>query len=135
MSASIEIRRDRLLAIRNRIDADGGGALHIFGSATPPHGGASAEPPLFIVNLGAVSFELHATEASMSLAVEGNVAISGSPTWARFVDGSGYACMDLAAGLPGSGAPVTISNGEDPPALQMYVGGVVSVACSIAEAP
>lgn len=133
MSLSLDARRARLLAIRDKIDAGGGGALHLYGGAQPGMGAAAAAPPLLIVALGAVSFELHATEASMALTASGHVAISGVPTWARFVDGSGLPVMDLPAGLPGSGAPVVVSDGEDPPSRQLWTGGLVNVSASIAE--
>lgn len=133
MSLSLDARRARLLAIRDKIDSAGGGALHVFGGVQPSMGAAAAAAPLLIVDLGVVSFELHATEASMSLTASGHVAISGVPTWVRFVDGAGVAVMDLPAGLPGSGMPVIVSDGEEPPSRQLWTGGLVNVSASLAE--
>jgi hypothetical protein len=133
MSLSLAARRARLLAIRDLIDAGGGGLLHAYGYAKPPTGTAATEAPLMTAMLPAVSFELHATDATMSLTVETNVAVAGSPEWVRFVDGSGLPIMDLAAGLPGSGLPAIITDGQDPPSAQMWVGGVATITCGIAE--
>lgn len=133
MSLSLAARRARLLAIRDLIDAGGGGLLHAYGYAPPPMGTAATEAPLMTAVLAPVSFELHATDASMTLTVETNVAVAGSPMWVRFVDGAGVPIMDLAAGLPGSGLPAIITDGQDPPSAQMWVGGVATITCSIAE--
>lgn len=132
MSLSLAARRARLLAIRDLIDA-GGGLLHAYGYTQPATGTAATEPPLMTAVLAPVSFELHATEASMTLTVETNVAVAGSPLWVRFVDGAGLPVMDLAAGLPGSGLPVIITDGQDPPSAQMWVGGLATITCGIAE--
>jgi hypothetical protein len=133
MSLSLAVRRARLAALASAIDAEGGGALHMYGSARPPMGGASAEPPLLIAALGLPAFEVHATDASMSFELEVNVAVSGQPVWARFVNGAGVAVMDLSVGLPGSGAQVIVSNGQPVPSAMMYPGGLVTVTCLITE--
>lgn len=134
MSLSLAARRARLVALRDLIDAEGGGALHAFAAPQPPMGGASETAPLVIAALGPVSFELHATEASMQFVdIEVHVALSGVPAWVRFVNGAGVAVMDLLAGLPGSGAPVIITDGADPPSLQLRTGGVAKFSCSMIE--
>lgn len=133
MSLSLAARRARLLALRDLIDAEGPGALLVYGYTQPAMGTAATEAALMTVTLGAVSFELHATEASMTLAAETNVAVAGSPQWARFADGAGAPVMDLPAGLPGSGAPVIVTDNQDPPSAMMWVGGVVTITCGIAE--
>ncbi|UCU94029.1 hypothetical protein [Hydrogenophaga taeniospiralis] len=132
MSLTLVGRRARLLAIRDLIDA-GGGRLHAYGYAKPATGADATEAPLMTAVLASVSFELHATEASMTLTVETNVAVAGSPMWVRFVDGAGVPIMDLDAGLPGSGLPAIITDGQDPPSAQMWVGGVATITCGIAE--
>lgn len=133
MSLSLAARRGRLMAIRDLLDAGGAGLLHIFGYTQPAMGTAAAEAPLLTAVLGAVSFELHATEASMTLTVETNVAVAGVPLWARFANAGDTPVMDLPAGLPGSGLPVIVTDGQDPPSAQMWVGGLVTITCSIAE--
>lgn len=134
MAINLSARRARLLAIRDLIDAHGGGALHAFGGVQPTFGAAAATAPLLIASLGAVSFELHATDAAMALAdLVAYVSVSGVPTWVRFVDGLGTPVMDLPAGLPGSGMPVIITDGADPPSNQMWTGGVVTISCTVAE--
>ena len=133
MSLVLSIRRARLQLVRDAIDVSGGGTLQVFGGVQPSTGGAPDSSPLLIVALGVVSFEMDATDALMSMSLEVNVAVTGLPTWARFSDGAGDAVMDLVAGMAGSGAPVTITDGQDPPSSQMYSGGVVSVNCVIDE--
>ncbi|OGB19435.1 MAG: hypothetical protein A2W72_24270 [Burkholderiales bacterium RIFCSPLOWO2_12_67_14] len=133
MSLTLAVRRAKLLAIRDHIDAGGGGAVHIFGSTRPATGEPSAEPPLLIGAFGPVSFALHATYAILTCTLEANVAVSGLPVWARFVDGAGVAVMDMSAGLPGSGAQVIVSDGQPVPSMQMYVGGLVTINCSLME--
>lgn len=128
MSLSLDIRRNRLLVIRDAIDAGGGGFLHILDGAEPDD-----TPPLLIISLPEPCFELHATDASMTLSVEGNVAVGGIPTRARFLDGSGTVCWALSAGLPGSGATLIISDGQPTPGSTMYVGGVVTVSGTVLE--
>lgn len=133
MALSLAARRARLLSIRDLIDANGGGSVLAFGGVQPPFGGAPSAAPLLSASLGAVSFAMHETDAFMALETEGHVSTNGQPTWARFVDGAGIAVMDLPAGLPGSGMPVIITDGQDPPGNQMWVGGHVTITASIAE--
>lgn len=133
MALSLAARRARLLAIRDLIDANGGGSVLAFDGVQPPFGGAPSSAPLLTVGLGEVSFVMHESDAIMELETEGHVSTSGQPTWARFVDGSGIAVMDLPAGLPGSGMPVIITDGQDPPSHQMWVGGHVTISASVAE--
>lgn len=135
MSLSLHTRRARLLAVRSAVDAAGGGALHLHGG-TQPSGPEVAAPdaPLVIVVLAATSFELHATAASMSLVpAQGFAALGGVVTWGRYVDGTGASVYDCAAGLPGSGAELIITDGATPPTAQVYSGGEVNVTHTIIE--
>ena len=66
--------------------------------------------------------------ASMSLVeVVGNAALSGQPTWARFVDGAGTGVLDRTVGPPGSGAQMILTDGQPVPSTQMYTGGEITV--------
>jgi hypothetical protein len=136
MSLALVARRARLLALRSTIDANGGGAAHLHsGSMTSSAEEAPATPPLCIVALAATSYALHATEASMSLVpVQGFAAVSGQPTFARLVDGAGNGVALLTAGPPGSGAQLIVTDGQDPPSAQMYVGGEVNLTHTFTEA-
>lgn len=133
MSLDVDTRRARLLAIRDRLDFGGGGAIEVYGGDTPPHGGAPGSTPLLVAPLGPVSFELHPTEATMTRELVAHAQSSGHPTWARWVTDGGAVIMQLPAGLPGSGLPVILTDGQDPPSLQMWVGGQVSISCTISE--
>lgn len=133
MSLDVLTRRARLLAIRDRLDVGDGGAIEVYGGDQPPHGGAPASAPLLVALLGAVSFEMHETEAIMTRVLIAHVQSSGVPTWARWVTDGGMVVMQLPAGLPGSGLPVIITDGQDPPSLQMWVGGEVTISCTIEE--
>lgn len=135
MSLCLRTRRNRLLAIRSDIDAAGGGALQLFGGsmADTPETPASGSP-LATVQLSAVSFGLHATDAVMTMVeAVGNASQSGLVTWGRFVDGDGLAIYDAPAGVPGSGAPIVVSNGQPVPSAQVYIGGVVTVNATFSE--
>ena len=144
MGLSLVVRRARLLLVRDAILANAGGMLHIYGSTYPGQGAASAEPPLLIRTIGASDLVVHATDASdlvvhatdasMSLEVEGNVALSGLPTWARFVDGAGTPVYDCTAGAPGSGAALIVSNGEPVPSSALYPGGLATATITFVEA-
>lgn len=128
MGFPLYIRRAQLLDVLARILAEGGGALHVYGSVYPGPEAESADPPLMIRSLTASDFAVHATDAYMLLSAEGNVSLSGTPTWARFVDGSGNTVYDTSAGLPGSGAQLIVSDGQTPPGAAMYPGGVVTLS-------
>lgn len=130
MTLSIAAKRARLLTIRDLIDAGGGGAAHLHAlpkAANPETAAASA--PLAIVAFGSPSFVLDEGGAvSMALVeVAGYASIAGVVGWVRFVDGSGTVIDDEEAGPPGSGKPVIVSDGQDPPTAQVYIGGVVTV--------
>jgi len=135
VSLSLATRRARLLVVRDQIDADGGGALHLHGGAKP----ASAEAPptaapLVIVALAPVSFALHPTAAQIELVpAQGFAALSGQITWARYVDGAGNPVYDEYAGPPGSGAAIVVTDGRTPPTAQVYTGGEVNVTHTITE--
>jgi hypothetical protein len=122
-------RRARLLVVRDDILAAGGGALHIHDGtivATPEEAPASA--PLVIVVLDAAAFDVHPTEPIFTVAAQGFVAVSGQPTWCRFVDGAGNAVLIRTAGLPGSGAQVIVTDGKVPAGSALYVGGECNVS-------
>lgn len=128
MGFPLAIRRAQLLDVRDRILASGGGAVHVYGSVYPGTEAPSADPPLVIRSLSAADLVMHATEAHMLIEVEANVALTGTPTWARFVDGTGATVYDASAGLPGSGAQLIVSDGQEPPGAAMYPGGVVTMS-------
>lgn len=133
MSLALAVRRARLQVVADAIDAAGGGAVHLYGSTRPATGAPSGDAPLFIAAIEPGSFAMHATEASMTLSVEGNVAVAGVPLWARFVDGAGSAVLDESAGLPGSGAPVIVTDQQPTPSAQLWVGGLVTVSWTVSE--
>lgn len=134
MSLCLAARRARLLAVRDLIDADGGGALHLYGgsmadSADEPAGGA----PLGIVALQPVSFLLHASAAEMTLApTQGFAALAGQVTWARYVSGAGAGVYDCTAGPAGSGAELVVVT-EGTTNAQVYTGGQITPSHTIAE--
>lgn len=128
MGYPLYIRRAQVLDIRDRILASGGGAVHVYGSVYPGTEEDSADAPLVIRSLAASDLVMHATDAYMLIEVEANVAVSGMATWARFVDGTGATIYDASAGLPGSGAQLIVSDGQDPPGAAMYPGGVVTMS-------
>lgn len=136
MSLSIAARRARLLALRDLIDAGGGGQLQLYGNAmvASPETPAGAAP-LAVVDLEAVSFALddEGLPAMYLFEVVGNASSSGYVTWGRFVDGTGVAVVDAAAGPPGSGAPILVSDGAPVPTAQVYTGGELTINATISE--
>jgi hypothetical protein len=129
----LAIRRARLLDFRDRILASGGGALHIYGNVYPGVENASPDAPLVIRALAASDLVMHPTDALLTFAGDANAALSGSPAWARFVDGAGATVFDCAAGLPASGAPLVVSDGQTPPGANFYPGGVVTFSIEFVE--
>ena len=98
MSLALATRRARLLAVRDAIDANGGGALHLHaGTMEPNPETAASSPPLVIVALvaalgtflflmGALGVEPDATSATILLAFDvvlviGLVGIIGRHLW------------------------------------------------------
>lgn len=133
MAFPLAIRRARLLDVRSRILANGGGAVHIYGNVYPGVENASPDAPLVIHALTSANLVMHPTDALLTFVGEANAALNGSPTWARFVDGAGSTVYDCTAGLPGSGAALIVSDGETPPGANFYVGGVVAFNSAFAE--
>lgn len=135
MSLSLLTRQDRLLALRNRIDANGGGAVHLYALpevATPET--AAAASPLAIVALSAPCASVGSADNLATLTLTpavGNAAVSGQIAWARFVDGAGTAIYDAPAGVPGSGKPVIVSDGKPTPSTIVYSGGEVQIASAL----
>lgn len=135
MSLSLATRRARLLTVRDLIDANGGGALHLHGGSmvaspeTPP-----ATDPLVIVALDPVSFAMHPTAAQIDLVpAQGFAALPGQITWGRYVDGAGNPVYDCTAGPPGSGAELIVTDGATPPTAQVFTGGEVNVTHTFTE--
>lgn len=133
MSFSLAVRRSTLLHIRGLIDAAGGGSALFFDTTMPSD--SSADPggsPLAIVALEEVSSVLHETDAVLAIVpAVGNAAAAGFPTWVRFSDGAGVGVGDFPCGPPGSGAPVIVTNSEDPPTSQLFTGGEITVTGTI----
>ena len=133
MSASLATRRAHLLAERAQVDANGGGALWLLAGTMPAQPeDPPLQPPLAIVVLSVPSFALDPVDALMTLTATGNAAVSGQPTWARFVDGAGNPVRDVTAGPPGSGAQAIVTDGKPVPSAMLYVGGEVNVTASFA---
>ena len=135
MSLALATRRARLLAVRDAIDANGGGALHLHaGTMEPNPETAASSPPLVIVALAPVSFVMHAGAAQMDLVpAQGHAALSGQVTWARYVDGAGNPVSDHTAGPPGSGAQIVVTDGATVPTAQVYTGGEINVTHTVSE--
>ena len=134
MSLSLSARRARLLAVRALIDADGGGALHLYGGSMvdSPEAPAGAAP-IVIVALASVSFDLHASAAEMALVpAQGFAAMAGQVTWARYVSGAGTPVYDCTAGPTGSGAEMIVVS-EGVPDAQVYTGGQVTATHTLVE--
>lgn len=133
MAFPLAIRRARLLDFRTRLLASGGGAVHIHAGVYPGVEAVAPNPPLVIRALSESDLVMHPTDALLTFAGDANAALSGSPSWARFVDGAGSTVYDCSAGLPGSGAALIVSDGETPPGADFYPGGVVSFALEFVE--
>ena len=136
MSLSLLMRQDRLLALRNRIDANGGGAVHLYALPEVPTPETSATaPPLAIITLAVPCAVVGSTTddlATLTLTARiGFAAVSGQIGWARFVDGAGTAVYDAPAGVPGSGKPVIVTDGKPAPSNIVYSGGEVQIASAL----
>lgn len=136
MSLSLLTRQDRLLALRSRIDANGGGAVHLYAAPTidSPETAAAAAPLAIValsVPCGAIGVDLNGLATLAITPAVGNAAANGTVAWARYVDGAGTGVYDSLAGLPGSGAPVIITDGQAIPSANLFVGGEVQVNAAI----
>ena len=126
MSLALATRRRRLDVVRQDIDAAGGGAIEVYAD-----GGAL---PLLTISLPVPCMSMHTTDAQMSLvAIIGYVSLGGVPASARFVDSDGALVFECAAGLPGSGAQLIITDGKVPASSSLYVGGEVTVTGEFVE--
>jgi hypothetical protein len=132
MSFSLATRMACMGARRNQMDASGGGAAHVYALPMPAKPeDAPSSSPLAIV---ALALPCGVISASAGLAlltltpVVGFAAGSGVAGWVRFVDGSGVAVYDALAGLPGSNAPVILTDGKPEPSMQFFAGGEVQIA-------
>lgn len=134
MSLSLATRRRRLLTVRDDIDAGGGACILYPGIIADNPQDPTAETPIAIVSLAPVSFDLHPTDASMSLVeAVGNAAVAGQVTWARFVNGLGDPVYDCTASPPGGGGVLIITDGANPPTAVMFVGGEVTLNATFTE--
>ncbi len=135
MALSLVARQLRLSAVRGLINAQGGGAVHLYPApmaARPEDTPVGA--PLAIIALAANCGLLGAAGNVASLTffpVVGNAAVSGEVAWARFVDGAGVAVYDALAGLPSANLPVAITDNKMPPSAQVYAGGEVQIAAAV----
>lgn len=104
LGLAVEIRNEKLNAIRDRIDAGGGPAkLRVFSGRRPPTGGS---PTTLLAELTfsypCAPDAVEATLVFNAIAREDKARASGKATWARVVDAAGKFVMDLDAGGPGS---------------------------------
>jgi hypothetical protein len=133
MPFPIAIRRARLLDVRSRILANGGGGVQLFGGVYPGVENAAGSPPVVIRSLTASDLVMHPTDALLTFAGEANASAAGTPTWGRFVDGAGATVYDCSVGLPGSGAQLIVSDGQPVPGANFYPGGIVTFTVEFVE--
>ena len=132
MTLALATRQRRLGVIRSDIDASGPGALHLHALpvSEPP-----ASEPLAILALALPCGALDVTEAGLArltlTPVTGNAAVAGAVGWGRYVDGSGVLVFAAPAGLPGSGAPIIVTDGQDPASTNVFAGGEVQVLSAV----
>ena len=138
---SLAARLARVIALRDMIDAHGGGQMLFYGAIgtdvlpSTPETVITAAPlatlPLDTPTSGAVDVagEAPALLALLSLTpVSGLASAQGLVGFARIADGAGVGIVDLRAGPPGSELPVILS------AMQLYTGGEVKLlSCLISE--
>lgn len=117
-----DVTQARNQAIADAINAAGAGAeLRIYGVAQPAPGADVLESPLATLELAYPVGPSQAGAFEMQSAGYTQAAQEGDATWCRIVDGSGKWVMDLAAGGPGSGAPVELTR------VNFYTGAFVDI--------
>lgn len=102
----------RLLATRDFLDSGSSAAkLRIYGGTRPSAGASPGTPMLAEITLDEPCGTI--VSNALQLTSSGGPSIvtnSGTPTWARFVNGNGDWAIDCNAGVTGSGAPVIVSD-------------------------
>ncbi len=135
MALSLVARKARLQAIGSLINANSGGAVHLYAAPamdTPEDVPLNA--PLAIVALAAncgLVGDASGLATFTFTPVVGNAAATGLVAWARFVDGAGVAVYDALAGVPGGGFPVVVTDNKTVPSAQVYAGGEVQIVSAV----
>lgn len=116
----------RLTATRDFMDLGVSNAkVQIYAGTRPANGATAATSPLVEISLNKPS----GTVASNALTLSSNdlplIALSGSPTWARVLNGNGAHVLDADAGGPGSTTEIVVSQAT------LLQGGQVALVSAV----
>lgn len=132
MSLGLSMRRFLLGGLRDRLSASGDPYLEIYtGTIAPDAESAPGSSPILVATFAAPAFALDPVLAEMVASGLGYGLTSGLPTWARLVAGDGVPVDVYTAGLPGSGAQVTITDNKPVPSNHVYIGGELTVSLTL----
>lgn len=123
ISISVPHNEARLTATLNYIDLGTNNAkIQIFGNTRPANGGAAGASPLVELLLDNPAGAVVANVLTLESSDVPLITVSGSPTWARILNGNGDHVLDCDAGGPGStGVEVIVSEAT------LFEGGQVTL--------
>lgn len=135
---SANLVRDRLAALTFRVDGHASlpGKVRIYAGTMPASGGGSVGSSTLLAELTFPKPSYGGFALGVLTLLSPNPVLAqdtGTPSWARFLDGGNNYVMDADAGNPASLAAVKIAN--DTGGDVVYAGGTVSMtSVAIAEA-
>ena len=131
ISYANDIALDRLKAFSRAIDSHASlaGKLRIYTGEMPLNGGEITTQTL----LASLEFpkpslgDFSGRQIELLKPLNVLASANGLAAWGRITSGGGDFVLDLSVGLVGSGEPLQLVTNTDPPSLDVYSGGVVSV--------
>lgn len=99
--------------------------VRLYGGTRPVTGAAPGTPLLCEIELNPASAVVSNGTLTIAQFDSGLILSTGSPTWARIVNGSGTHVLDCDAGGPGSTTEIIVT------AATLYEGGRVLLASAV----
>ena len=126
-----DVALDRLKAFSRAIDSHASlaGKLRIY-TGTMPLNGGEITTQVLLANLEFPKpclGDFSGRQIELLKPLNVLAVANGLAAWGRITSGGGDFVLDLSVGLVGSGAPLQLVTNTDPPSLDVYSGGVVSV--------
>ena len=131
---SLLVRKSRLTAVRDAIDASAGGSLLFYEGADVPASPETTATDTLLGDLplaspcGTIGDSGGLGTLTLTVPRVASAIATGTIGWVRFVDGAGVGILDRVAVAVGTAGPVVVSD------LQVYAGGEIQlISCVISE--